>query len=161
MSKKPPYWGMSRKERDGRLEEDYEQEAAEHKEKLNPFNSLNPRLKGVCKCGGNYILRQNQKNKEYFYGCSNFPKCKIIREILLENDYLLEKSFYVKYHGDKILDNDRQYQEYLSEKSQRQQESEVEKEMKRSNLSKRAYSERDIEDNSVDISLGTDGMPIP
>lgn len=31
----------------------------------------------ICnRCGSNMILRQNKKNGEEFYGCSNYPKCK-------------------------------------------------------------------------------------
>jgi ssDNA-binding Zn-finger/Zn-ribbon topoisomerase 1 len=36
---------------------------------------------GACKCGGKFVLRQNRKNKEYFYGCSNYPKCTKTREV--------------------------------------------------------------------------------
>lgn len=36
---------------------------------------------GACKCGGKFVLRQNRKNKEYFYGCSNYPKCTKTRKV--------------------------------------------------------------------------------
>lgn len=31
---------------------------------------------GACPCGGRMVKRQNATKKNYFLGCSNYPKCK-------------------------------------------------------------------------------------
>lgn len=33
-----------------------------------------------CSCGGRMFIRRNSKDGSKFYGCSNYPKCKITKD---------------------------------------------------------------------------------
>ena len=37
---------------------------------------------GKCSCGCQRVKRFNKSKKEYFLGCSNYPKCKITSSLL-------------------------------------------------------------------------------
>ena len=123
MSKYPPFWGQGWKAMRDYYEEGDIQKEIEHSEKYEIFFSLNPKEDGKCKCGGRMVLRQNKKNGEYFYGCSNYPECKNTCDILRESDYLfgIKNLEGMKKNGVLILDSDKRYQAYLLEKKQQKE----------------------------------------
>jgi ssDNA-binding Zn-finger/Zn-ribbon topoisomerase 1 len=165
MSKKPPYWGMSNQDRKRQLVDEFEMETLEHNERCNPLFSINPKISGDCKCGGNYILRQNSKNGEYFYGCSNYPKCTNTQQITYEQDYLdfeVKQMTGKKKDGKYILDIDNQYQEYLVEKAQQKQKSrEVVRDERIGRKSNTIIKTHESLETPDALVLGPDGLPIP
>lgn len=61
-----------------RLEESFKTDRA-HVENLKERHNtpvFNAEIFTCKRCGSAMILRQNKKNGEKFYGCSNYPKCK-------------------------------------------------------------------------------------
>lgn len=43
-------------------------------EKPSAAATMKPILR--CNCGGRMLKRRNQKEGNYFYGCSNYPRCR-------------------------------------------------------------------------------------
>ena len=39
---------------------------------------------GKCECGSPMIIRRNKTNKQEFLGCSQYPKCKNTKSIILK-----------------------------------------------------------------------------
>ena len=61
-----------------RLEESFKTDRA-HVENLKERHNArasNTEILTCKRCGSAMILRQNKKNGEEFYGCSNYPKCR-------------------------------------------------------------------------------------
>ena len=99
-------------------------------EKCDPFFSLNSKISGDCKCGGKWILRQNHKNGEHFYGCTKYPECANTRQILFEQEYLdfqVRSREGINIAGESILAKDKQYQKYLVEKAKRGRANNIER----------------------------------
>ena len=49
--------------------------------KAKAFNELH----GKCSCGCPWTIRKNRSSNQEFLGCSNYPKCKNTKSIILKS----------------------------------------------------------------------------
>lgn len=59
-----------------RLEQSFTTDRAHIQNLKERMEQSNTDVMACSRCGSTMLLRQNKKNGEEFYGCSNYPKCK-------------------------------------------------------------------------------------